>query len=155
MRFQVTNLEHRIPNNSLIYRPEDYSFAVTPVPDGSHTSVLFDDLNLELNAAGKVISIWGLCPHTRWKESVLIPPQAEFGEVIFVPDSPLARGISVQLNKEKYLTVLVDKTSGWIHVIGDGTVASNIKILDGIIFGLTQQGNLCEIWLKPEKLPDL
>jgi hypothetical protein len=153
MRFQVANLGHRIPNSSLIDRPEDYSFEVTPVPEGGYTSVLLDDLNLELNAAGKVISIRGLCPHTRWKESVVTPPQAEFGEITFVPDSPLARSISVPLNKEKYLTTLFDKTSGWVHIVRDGSVALNIKILDGVIFGLTEQGNLCGLWLKPQKLP--
>jgi hypothetical protein len=84
---------------------------------------------------------------------VLTTPQAEFGEIIFVPDSPLARGISVPLNKEEYLTTLVDKTSGWVHVVGDGSVALNTKILKGVIFGLTEQGNLCGSWLKPQKLP--
>jgi hypothetical protein len=61
----------------------------------------------------------------------------------------------VRLNREKYLTTLVDKTSGWVHIVGNGSVALNSKILDGVIFGLTEQGNLCGLWLKPQKLPNL
>jgi hypothetical protein len=57
MHFRVAKFIDRIPNNSLLYRPEEYSFDVSPVPEGGIWSVLFDDLNLELNGAGKVISV--------------------------------------------------------------------------------------------------
>lgn len=75
MHFKVARFADGIPNTSLVYRPEEYSFDVSPVPEGGICSVLFDDLNLELNSAGKVISVWGLCPHTRWKRAVLTPRQ--------------------------------------------------------------------------------
>jgi hypothetical protein len=102
MHFQGAKSTDRIPNNSLVYRPEEYSFDVSPVPEGGISSVLFDDLNLELNNAGKVISVWGLCPHTRWKRAVLSPPQSSFGEIVFVSDSPPVAGISVRLNKDRF-----------------------------------------------------
>lgn len=153
MAFKVDYSTKQIPNSSLIYRPDDYAFDVRPTPEGGFTSALFDDLNLELNAAGRVVSVWGLCPHTRWKSADLIPPEAELGAVFFVSDSPLVRGVSVQLNKDKYRPVLVDRASGWVYVAGSGDAASSVRILTGVVLQIDQTGNLSGIWLKPDQLP--
>jgi hypothetical protein len=155
MHFRVAKFTDRIPNNSLLYRPEEYSFDVSPVPEGGICSVLFDDLHLELNSAGKVISVWGMCPHTRWTQAVLTPPQSSFGEIIFVSDSPPIAGASVRLNKDRYRPVLVDTISGWVHATGEGAAASSIQILNGVILDLTRQGNLSGLWLRPQELPKL
>src|SRR5438552_1910243 len=86
MRFRVDTSQNRRPNSLLLYRPEEYSFDTEPRSIGSFTSVLVDDLNLEIDEVGRILAIWGMCPHTRWMTAPLVPPKAEAGEVFFVPD---------------------------------------------------------------------
>lgn len=133
-----------------MYRPEEYSFDVEPPPGRSFTSVLLDDLNVEIDETGRVISVWGMCPHTKWSPTRLTPPEAAFGDIFFVPDAPLSRGVSVQLNRDKYLPVQVDRASGWLRIQGRGAPASAVKLQPGIIFEITEEGQLCALWLQPE-----
>lgn len=154
MRFRIDRSTHRAPNSVLIYRPEEYSFDVDPAPGRSFTSVLLDDLNLEIDATGRVVSVWGLCPHTRWVPTKLAPPEAAFGEIFFVPDAALLPGVSIPLNHNSYLPVQVDQASGWVRIAGPGTStasASSVRLLPGIIFEVTEQGQLCALWLKPQE----
>jgi hypothetical protein len=156
MKFRASLATGGIPNRVLIYRANEYSFDVTPSASDAFASALLDDLNLELDVNGKVVSIWGMCPHTRWKEAALSPPSAIFGEVYFVPDTPLVRGVSTRLNNDKkYRPVLVDLAAGWVCVQGEGAAASSVKILPGVIIEITAQGDLCALWLKPDSFPEL
>jgi len=147
MRFRTKPSTHWKPSFLLVYRPEEYSFDVEPAPGGGFTSILVDDLNLEVDELGRVISVWGLCPHTRWVEAKLAPPEADFGDV-FVSDVQLSRGVSIRLNHNKYLPVHVDPESGWVRIRGEGiAAASSVKLLPGVIFEITEQGQFCSLWL--------
>lgn len=151
MHFRIDRTTSRTPNSILVYRPEEYSFDVEPSPGRSFTSVLLDDLNLEVDDAGRIVSVWGMCPHTRWQPASLTAPEASFGELFVVPDAPLSRGISVRLNRGKYLPVQVDNTSGWVRVGGQETPFVSVKLLPGAIFELTEQGQICALWLRPQQ----
>jgi hypothetical protein len=59
MRFRVDYSTEASTNRVLVYRPEEFSFDMEPPPTGAFTSVLVDDLNLEIDADGKVLSVWG------------------------------------------------------------------------------------------------
>ena len=147
MRFRTDLSTHRQPDCVLVYRPKEYSFDVEPAQSGGFTSILVDDLNLEIDDLGRVISVWGLCPHTRWLEASLTPPEANFGDVFFVPDGQLSRGVSIRLNHNRYLPVHVDPGSGWVRIQGEGTPALAVKLLPGVIFEITGQGQFCSLWL--------
>jgi hypothetical protein len=151
MRFRIDRSPLGIPNSVLIYRPEEYSFDVDPALDNSFTSVLLGDLNLEIDAGGRVISVWGMCPYLRWVQNKLAPPDAAFGQLYFVPDAPLLPGVSIQLNRSAHthLSIQFDKESGWVRIAGPGAPFSSVKLLPGIIFELTKQGQLYALWLKP------
>jgi hypothetical protein len=149
MHFRIDLSRHQASNGILIYRPNEYSFAVVPTPSNGFTSVLLDDLNLEVNEVGKVISVWGMCPHTRWTPAILTPPDAPFGDIFFVPDVPLSRGISLRLNRDGYLPVRVDPKSGWMLIQAPGKPVSSVKLLSGVIFEISEEGLLCAIWLRP------
>jgi len=151
MRFQIDFSSYQKPSGALIYRPEEYSFAIVPTPKGGFTSALLDNLNLELNERGKVISVWGMCPHTRWISATLTPPDAAFGDIFFLSDTPLSRGISIGLNSDGYLPVLVDPESGWLSIRTPSKPASTVRSLPGIIFETDEHGQLCGVWLKPER----
>jgi hypothetical protein len=147
MKFRITRSDSRQTSLTLVYRPQEFSFDVEPSPGRGWTSILVDDLNLELDEAGKVISVWGLCPHTRWQQARLTPPDADFGDVVAVSDVPLSRGASVRLNHDTYLPVHVDPESGWIRIRGDCIPASSVKLLAGVILEFTEAGDFCALWL--------
>jgi hypothetical protein len=86
MQFRIVRSSAVATNSVLVYRPEELSFDLSPAPLLGFTSVLVDDLNLEVNEAGKVVSVWGMCPHTRWSDALLASPQALGGELFIVPD---------------------------------------------------------------------
>ena len=154
MHFEIGPDTSRISNGTLVYRPNDYSFAVEPVPDGGGRSVLIDDLSLEIDKTGRVITVWGMCPHTRWKVAVLNPPQSDLREVFFISDSPLTDGASVRFNKP-WWPVSVDSRSGWVCIAGGATPSSSVEVLPGVILDLTKDRQLSSLWLRPRELPSL
>jgi hypothetical protein len=153
MRFETVFPASRISNNVLIYRGDEFSFDVVPRAE-NFTSILINDLNLELNERGRVVSVWGLCPYTMWKIVALDPPAAEFGDVFYISESTLRPGVSTRLSRERW-PILVDASSGWVYVDGGRETGQAVKILTGIILEIDKRGSLRGIWLKPESLPNL
>ena len=115
VRFQVAHDVRQIPRRELVYRRNEYSFDMEPPPNRNFTSVLVDDLNIELDDTGRVVSVWGGA-YTRWKDAPLRRPSAKVGAVSVNSDAPLARGVSVQVNQNKYLPTFFDRCSGWIKI---------------------------------------
>jgi hypothetical protein len=149
MRFRIDTSTDRRPTSSvLLYRPEEYSFDTEPAPSGAFTSVLVDDLNLEIDEGGRIVSIWGMCPHTRWISAPLVPPTAQPGDVYFVADGPISKGVSIPLNHGAYLPVQADRKSGWVRIQGEGAPDFSVEPLGGVIFEITGEGQLCSLWLK-------
>lgn len=147
VRFRVAESSDQIPDAGLVYRADEYSFDVEPVPCGGFTSALINYVSLELDRDGRVIYIWGLCPYPGWKVADLSPPQAEFGKVFAVSDTPLERGVSVSVNESGYWPVLVDPSSGWVRlgseVKGERETAAkaSVKIMHGVIVILRRMGD--------------
>ena len=136
----------------LYYNVSDYAFYVSPTQE-NFSSILVNDINLEVNPHGLVTSVWGFCPYMNWIASVLEPPQAEIGEIRFVGASPIKRGVSTRLGRERW-PVFADKSSGWLHLVGTATGARAVAIMTGVIIELDERRNICGIWLKPAKLPE-
>jgi hypothetical protein len=155
MKFKALPTAAGTSNFTLIYRADECSFDTDPAPIGAFTSVLLDDLSLEIDACGRIISVWGLCPYTRWKRASLVRPREEVGDVFFMPDGPLVRGVSIQVNKSGYWPVYVDPSSGWVRVTGEFAAALAVNILPGVTVEITSQGDIAALWLKPKTLPDL
>lgn len=149
MRFQVARGVQQVPQRELLYRRKEYSFDMEPPPTQNFTSVLIDDLNIEIDDSGRVVSVWGVCPYTRWKEATLIPPSADVGTLYVNSGSPIARGVSAQVNRDKYLPTFVDRKSGWIKIEAKKAPASAVKVFPGVIFEIDEHGDFCALWLKP------
>ena len=154
MRFKITPLRHAISNSVLVYRPAEYSFDVAPPLIGGRASILVNDLSLELDDIGHVVSVWGICPHPTWKTVSLEPPSADFGEILVIMDDPIMKGTSIRLNEQERWPVFADSSSGWVRVTGSGNPASAVKICTGIIFEVDRENHLCAIWLKPDQFPE-
>jgi len=103
MQFIKSPLQGAIPNSMVVYHPSEYSFDTVPKQNAGFTSILLDTLSLEVDATGKVISVWGLCPYTSWKEARLTPPNAQFAEVFFVGKARL---------EQEYLSGCTIKNTG-------------------------------------------
>ena len=150
MRFRADFSQHRIPNGVLVYRTKEYSFDVDPRPNG-FTSVLLDNLHLGVDRTGRVVSVWGMCPHTRWQMTTLHQPRAESGELFFESDSPLLQGVSIALSSNRCLSIETDVKSGWVRIQGWGAGAISVKLMSGIIVELTNEGQLHALWLRPQR----
>ena len=119
----------------------------------SFTSILVNDLNLEVDDTGRVISIWGICPYTQWKRASVTPPVADLGEAFVISETPLQRGVSTRMNPQSRWVTFADPASGWICMKSENVPDSAIKILSGVILETSHGGHLCSIWLKPEYFP--
>jgi hypothetical protein len=147
MHFKAVFPIGQISNGTLVYRPSEYSFDVVPRPN-NFTSVLINDLNLELDEQGRVVSIWGLCPYTTWKTATLNPPNAEFGDVFILLGAPLERGISLRSNRDRW-PIFVDKVSGWVRVDGGCSRVRAVKVMIGVILGVFLFRNVA-VWHNSE-----
>jgi len=150
MRLRATQTAPEMTNSVLLYRPQEYSFDLTPAPLAGYTSFLLDDLNIEVDIHGKVVSIWGMCPHTRWINTPLIAPKAAYGELFIESDTPLQRGVSTHIFSKKYLPTFVDRNSGWVQVRVASNVDSAVMVLPGVVFEISTCGKLCSLWLHPQ-----
>jgi hypothetical protein len=155
MKFRVDKAVRQLSNSILVYKPDEFSFDFEPGENRWFTSVLIDDVSLEVDESGKIRAVWGLCPHSRWIKTKLSPPDAELRDVYVLPDEPFSSGVSVRLNRKRYLPVYVDSASGWVHIPGEQTPTSSISPLRDVILELTDQDEFGSLWLKPERLPPL
>lgn len=151
VKFEMASSVEQIPVRVLVYRPEDYSFDMVPPMKGGFTSVLIDDLNMEVDDSGKVISVWGMCPHTRWMDATLVPPAARVGALFVISKRKLSRGVSVQVNSTRYLPTYADRKSGWVQIRGSSAPASAIEVFSGVIVEIDEDGQFCSIWLQPQQ----
>lgn len=148
MRFEIKPLAGLLPSAELIYRDEEYSFDMNPSLQRRFTSVSVDDLNLEIDESGEVVGVWGMCPYTRWKDTKLDPPDAQPDKLFFISDRPLQRGVSIQLNSDKYWLTCVDFNSRWVHIKGRTNPVAAVKVFHDVIVELDGAGQLCSLWLR-------
>jgi len=151
MKFKAVFPGRHIANTTLVYRADEYSFDIEP-SRGNFTSVLFNDLNIEIDRAGCAISVWGLCPYTTWIAAKVSPPDASFGDLFFISDQPLVAGVSLRPDSQRW-PVLVDYDSGWVLLDCGRRSDTTVKLMSGIVVGIGNDGKLAGIWLKPMTLP--
>jgi hypothetical protein len=137
----------------LIYRPRDFSFDVEPRLPG-FTSVVVNDLSLEVDENGKVMKVWGYCPHVEWIRSRVLPGSADRLEVFAIGDQPFLRGVSQGVNSECW-PVFVDQQSGWVCLDSGRVASSYAEILEGAILALDDRQQLAVVYLKPKRLPQI
>lgn len=151
VKFEMASGVEQIPVRALVYRPQEYSFDMVPPLKGGFTSVLIDDLNMEVDDSGKVISVWGMCPHTRWVDASLVPPAAKVGALFVSSEGQLLRGVSVQVNGTKYLPTYADRRSGWVQIRSSAAPATAIQVFSGVVVEIDEHGQFASLWLQPQK----
>lgn len=157
MRFLANLNDAAKSNRTLVYRSEEFSFDVVPSPEDAFTSILFGDLNLEVNEAGKLVSVWGLCPHPKWKKAIATPPNYGVGDLIVRPHKPLQRGISIE-TPPRETHVYCDPASGWVKITPPNTLTISgdalvsVEIITGVVFEINREEELKTLWLRPRYL---
>ena len=142
-------------NFSLIYRPEDYSFDIEPLDGTGDTSIMINDLQLEIDHEGKIMYVWGVCPLIKHEETAQFPTKYKSGSLVAVLDSPPTLGISYRLNEDFRWPIYINKEKGWVCLGNPDT--KNKKLIEfapECIATLDGQ-ELIAIWLHPEQLPAL
>jgi hypothetical protein len=154
MRFRIGSRPSRLTDSVLVYRPDEFSFDVEPQLAG-FTSVVVNELSLEVDETGKLIKVWGYCPHLAWAKSTVMPPRADRFEVFAISDERFLGGVSQSVNSDRRWPVLVDPQSGWVCLESGRTATSYAEVSTGVILGLDDDQQLAFVYLKPKRLPEL
>lgn len=141
-------------NFFLVYRTEDYSFDIEPLDGSGDTSIMINDLQLEIDYEGKIMYVWGLCPLIGYQETDEAPKRYNAHSLIALLDNPPIPGISYRLNENNRWPIYINKKKGWVCV-------GNPKIKDKQLIEFapncvaTMDGQeLIAVWLHPKELPD-
>ena len=141
-------------NFSLVYRPEDYSFDVEPFDGTGDTSIMINDLQMEIDHEGKIMYVWGLCPLIKYEETGEFPCKYKSASLVAVLDKPLIPGISFRLNKDRRWPIYINRKKGWV-CIGDPKIKDKqlIEFAPNCVAAMDGQ-EFIAVWLHPKKLPD-
>jgi hypothetical protein len=132
MRFQIVKPTGQTAGSRLVYREKDYAFDIEPTV-GGFTSVLVNDISLEVDESGRVVSVWGYCPYVSWITSELNPPVADAGDVIVQPKEPLHKGASVPVIENRRMPVLADPVSRWVYISSGRPPVLSIQVFRDVI----------------------
>lgn len=142
-------------NFSLVYRSEDYSFDVEPLDGTGDTSILINDLQLEIDHEGKIMYVWGLCPLIKYETTHEFPIKYKTGSLVAVLDKPPVLGVSYRLNEGRRWLIYINKEKGWI-CLGNPAIKDKQLIEFAPNCVATMEGHeLIAVWLHPKELPDL
>lgn len=154
MRFRI-EASPLICSGDLTYVADDYSFQFQSATcDDTFTSIVVNDLQLEINEDGRVLYVWGLCPHTSWLDASLTPPPSHPGILTAIIRQELIPGVSIRLTPPGRWPVFADRQTGWV-CLGDSHPPDNVETVEFATSSLAilKHGELEAIWLQPQKLP--
>lgn len=145
-RFTPSN---KISEGELIYVPEDFSLDTINRNISGVASVLINDVQIEIGADHLMIAVWGICPHTTWRQGDVSVPMSQRGSLWFEGD--LTPGISIRVTQPgAYWPVTFDSSSGWLH-IGQEIIAHDqaIEFVEGCI-ALLREREMVGLYLRPD-----
>ena len=93
---------------------EDYSFDVEPLDGSGETSIMINDLQLEIDHEGEIMYVWGLCPLIEYKLTDEVPQGYKLHSLVALLDLPPRPGISYRLNKDGRWPVYINPNEGWV-----------------------------------------
>mgnify|MGYP000137796132 CR=1 FL=1 len=132
----------------LVYRRSEHSFDVEPRPERGVTSLLVNDVQIEIDEDGRLIYVWGLCPQESWRAARLDIPTEKPGRLQYV-GGEVVPGVSKRLNAGKRWTVGHDSSSQWL-CIGDASAhGEKITFAPGAT-AVLKEDELVALWLHPD-----
>lgn len=134
----------------LVYRRDEYSFDFAPRSLGSR-SIGIGTLQIGIDEDQRLVSVWGMCPYSTWREGRLTIPRLSSGAVVADGLADLPLGHTVPVDSGSRWPIVRDPNSGWICV-GDHEVTKYdqfIEFASGCAVGLSG-GELVGLWLHPD-----
>lgn len=151
MKFLKTSETPNV-NLELVYRVAEFSLDTVGRVSQGDASLLVNDINLELSSNLEVISVWGLCPHTKWEISTISPPRpSTFSRLRST--IPVVPGTAHRINESgKFWRVVFDPASGWLFAgrPTTGEVDQN-EFLPNCVVGIDLVG-VASFWFRPRIL---
>jgi hypothetical protein len=144
----LRRLDGKPISGRLVYRRSERSLDVEPRPDRGVASLLVNDVQIEVDEDGRLIYVWGLCPHESWTPAKLDPPATRPGRLLYV-DGAVVPGVSKRLNADKRWPVGYDASSQWLCVGDESVQGEMIAFAPGAIAAL-REGELTGLWLHPD-----
>lgn len=152
MKFLIEKNQKK-QNFSLVYRKDEHSFDIEPHTESGFTSVMINDLQLEIDAEGRVSYVWGVCPLLTCEKTNEIPQNYQTNRLIAIPERALIPGVSQRLNEDGRWTVYINREKGWV-CIGDPDTKNKqmIEFAPDCVAAMNGQ-ELTAVWLHPQNLP--
>jgi|ERR1700722_954161 len=154
MKFLIQQAQEK-QNFSLVYRPEDYSFDIEPLDGTGDSSIMINDLQLEIDHEGKIMYVWGLCPLVKYRETDKFPFKYKTGCLVVLLDKPLVSGISYRLNEDRRWPIYVNKKKGWVCLGNPETKNKQLIEFAPDCVAAIDEKQFIAIWLHPRQLPNL
>ena len=132
----------------LIYHRSQRSFDVEPRPERGVASLLINDIQIEMDDEGRLIYVWGLCPHESWTRATLAPPSAKTGRLHYF-GGEVVPGVSERLNVSNRWGVINDISSCWMCIGDENAQGEGIEFAPGAVAVLKEE-HLVALWLRPE-----
>ena len=145
-------------NSVLMYRDEDYGFDTVPIYE-AFTSLMVNDLQLEINEDGEIMHVWGYCPLIEYKETKEFPQEYQTKCLVALLDEPPIPGISYRINKtEEYpfgnWPIYINKTKGWVCIGTPKTEGKQLIEFAANSVAALEDQEIVAVWLRPEQLPE-
>ena len=136
---------------TLIY--DSLVFGTNPDYDESFTSILINDIQLEINELGEIMYVWGYCPLVAYEKTEEIPKKYESKRLAAILDETPIPGVSYRINDVKGWPLYINISEGWV-CFGDPKLLGDkrVEFFPNAIAILENQ-EIRTLWLKPEKLP--
>jgi hypothetical protein len=137
-------------DSKLVYRESEHSFDVLGRAAGGISSLLVEDLNLELDDQGRVLYAWGLCPRTQWVQASLRPPRAERRKLLVTSGAPETPGTSRRLGAGGHWSALVSNDGAWVCIANSPAEEEQeaVEFMPGAIAVLDHLNRLKALWLR-------
>lgn len=140
----------------LLYHIQDFAFDCEPRCNG-FTSVVLNQVSLEIDERNRLISVWGYCPYPRWHLAKLEPPRSRAAAMIVASDRPQLAGVSVKVNADMDYPVSYDPATGWVVISSGVAPATSSSLSPEIVIQTDVNSELVALWLHPRfegGLPD-
>ena len=134
----------------LIYRRSEHSLDVKPRPNKGIASLLVNDIQIEIDEDGRLIYVWGLCPHESWTAGKVDPTEAALGRLLYVGNT-IVPGVSKRLNADSRWSILHDPSNRWLCVGDQSSKGERIAFAPGAVAALSN-GEITALWLRPDVL---
>jgi len=152
MRF-VFDKNAEIAIGKVVYSAKGYCFGFEPHIVGG-TSILINDVQLEVDMDGYLLYAWGACPYTKWLDMDAEPPPATRAR-IQVKEWELIPGVSTMINPDKIWDVWVNRKTRWVCVGNYRNLPGSIYVefASDSIIGFSPALEVISLWLRPISLP--